>query len=418
MFNILQEIFGVLSRNKLRTLATGFAVSSGLFLMIVLQGAGNGVIHTMEENMRDFSFDAIHVFGGRTTMPHEGIKEGRYIRMDERDVRMAKTSFPQRLSDAMPLLNQSGMTASHGGNHVLNTSLKGVHPAYSEVTAVRMLKGRFINEIDLKERRKVVVIGQGSVDDLFGKGQEAVGKYLNMNGIAFCVVGVYKTNEMSNSTEFYAPFSTVSTIFSKGNTIDQMTMTINDIKSEEEMEEFIDDYARATSYIHSFNPKDRYALWIWNQAEQSLTMKKTRYILSLSFWILGLLTLTSGVVGVSNILLISVKERIREFGIRRAIGARPWNIIGMVMAESLVLTTIFGYIGMLAGIGFCEYMDSAVGGQTMSTGMGEVRVFQDPTVDISTCIIATLIIIVAGVSAGYFPARKAVKIKPIDALRG
>ena len=160
------------------------------------------------------------------------------------------------------------------------------------------------------------------------------------------------------------------------------------------------------------------AAWIWNQAGDSIQMKKAQNILHTAFWILGLLTLVSGVVGVSNIMLISVKERTREFGIRRAIGARPWSIIRMVMAESVVITAIFGYIGMLLGVFFCEWMDNTVGNQTMDVGVFQAKYFVDPTVNISTCLIATVIIVVAGALAGFFPARKAVKVKPIDALRG
>ncbi len=174
---------------------------------------------------------------------------------------------------------------------------------------------------------------------------------------------------------------------------------------------------RATSYIHTFNPEDRRALWIWNQAEDSITMHKTQNILHVSFWILGLLTLISGVVGVSNIMLISVKERTREFGIRRAVGARPWSIIRMVVLESVAITGIFGYIGMLIGIFFCEYMDYSVGGQTMDMGVWQAKYFLDPTVDLSTCLTATVIIVIAGALAGLFPAMNAVKVKPIDALR-
>ena len=184
------------------------------------------------------------------------------------------------------------------------------------------------------------------------------------------------------------------------------------------MNRFMDEYTRASSQIHSFAPDDRQALWIWNQAESNMQMKKTQRILHTAFWILGLLTLVSGVVGVSNIMLISVKERTREFGIRRAIGARPWSIVRMVMAESVVITALFGYLGMLLGIFFCEYMDSTVGNQTMDIGVFQAQYFVNPTVDLSTCLTATVIIVIAGALAGLFPALDAVKVKPIDALRG
>ena len=195
-------------------------------------------------------------------------------------------------------------------------------------------------------------------------------------------------------------------------------MNTRNIPTMELMDSFINDYIRASSMIHTFNPEDKEAMWIWNQAGDNIMLAKIKSILHTAFWILGLLTLISGVVGVSNIMLISVRERIREFGIRRAIGARPFTIIRMVMLESVIVTGIFGYIGMLLGIFFCEWMDATVGNQTMDMGLGETKYFVDPTVDLSVCVTATIIIIIAGALAGFFPAMKAVKIKPIDALRG
>ena len=418
MLDTLQEIYGAIMRNKMRTVATGFAVASGLFLIIVLQGAGNGIIHTFEHGTDGFAFDAIRVFGGMTTKPHEGIRAGRPIRLDQRDVTMARRSFGNVVSDVMPSVSIPIRSVSYGQNYLTSAELTGVHPAFAQSQAIRILEGRFLNKVDMDERRKVVVIGRRSADDLFGKDSPAVGKYVNIDGVAFRVAGVYKTNDMYDSNYFYAPFTCIATVYNKGTFLDELTMNIHGIRSQKEMEKFEDDYRRATSYVHSYSPDDRSALWIWNQAEQSIQTRKATHILHTAFWILGLLTLISGVVGVSNIMLIAVKERTREFGIRRAIGARPWAIIRMVMLESVAITALFGYFGMLLGIFFCEWMDHTVGNQTMDLGVVQRQYFIDPTVDISVCVTATVIIIAAGALAGFFPARKAVKVKPIDALRG
>lgn len=417
MFDSFQEIYGAIMRNKLRTIATGFAVASGLFLMIVLQGAGNGLIHSFEYNMGDMAFDAVHVYGGRTTMPYEGIKEGRRINLDERDVDMVDRNFLNTVSSAAPSLERSGLVASFAGNYITSTSLYGVYPVYQQTEALKMMKGRYVNDIDIQQRRKIVVIGDKSAESLFKKKEDPVGQAVNLSGITYTVVGVYKSDEMSNGTTFYAPYTTISTIYNRGKFIDELTMKIKNIKTEEDMEKFESDYVRASSQIHSFSPDDVDALWIWNQASDNIQTQNAMDILHTSFWVLGLLTLVSGIVGVSNIMLISVKERTREFGIRRAIGARPWSIIRMVVLESIVITTAFGYVGMLLGIFFCEWMDSAVGNQTMDLGVFQTKYFIDPTVDISVCVNATIVIIIAGALAGFFPARKAVKIKPIDALR-
>ena len=417
MLDSLQEITGAIKRNKMRTIATGFAVASGLFLIIVLQGAGNGVINSFESNMGNFAFDAIHIFGGRTTKPHEGIKEGRYIQLDSRDVEMTERSFSHYVKDVMPSQNQGGLIVSHGAQH-LSATLMGVKPGWDEMNAVKIVYGRFINEIDLRQKRKSVVISDVNAETLFPHERNVVGKTLDFNGISYTVVCIYKDEQMSNERTFYAPFTTISTIYNRGQFINRLSMIIHNIEGDSAMNQFMDEYTRASSHIHSFAPDDKQALWIWNQAESNQEMKKTRRILHTAFWILGLLTLVSGVVGVSNIMLISVKERTREFGIRRAIGARPWSIVRMVMAESVVITAFFGYIGMLLGVFFCEYMDSTVGNQTMDIGVFQAKYFVNPTVDLSTCLTATVIIIVAGVLAGLFPALGAVKVKPIDALRG
>ena len=417
MLDTLQEIIGAIKRNKMRTIATGFAVASGLFLIIVLQGAGNGVINSFESNMGNFAFDAIHIFGGRTTMPHEGIKEGRFIQLDSRDVEMTEHSFSHYVKDVMPSLNQSGLIVSHGTQHQ-SATLMGVKPGWDKMTAVKIMHGRFINEIDLRQKRKSVVMSDVNAQTLFPHEKNVVGKTLDFNGISYTVVGVFKDEQMSNERTYYAPFTTISTIYNRGEFINRLSMTIRHIESDSAMDRFMDEYTRASSYIHSFAPDDKQALWIWNQAESNMEMKKTQGLLHTAFWILGLLTLVSGVVGVSNIMLISVKERTREFGIRRAIGARPWSIVRMVMAESVVITAFFGYIGMLLGVFFCEYMDSTVGNRTMDMGLFQATYFVNPTVDLSTCLTATVIIVIAGVLAGLFPALGAVKVKPIDALRG
>jgi len=417
MIDLLQEIYSAIMRNKMRTAATGFAVASGLFLIIVLQGAGNGIIHTFEQNMGQFAFNAIRVFGGMTTKPFEGMREGRFIQLDQRDVDMLRRTFPNHVTDVLPSVSQDGLTASRGEFHATNVELYGTYPIFARSQAVEVLQGRFINDIDIRQCRKVMVVSKRTADDFFPHGQDAIGQTLNVGGIAWHIVGIFKTDEMSFNQANYVPFTTLATIYHKGPFISSLTMNVRGLEKEDDMERFESDYIRATSHIHSFAPDDRQAMWIWNQAKDSEQLNTARRILHTAFWILGLLTLVSGVVGVSNIMLISVKERTREFGIRRAIGARPWSIIRMVMLESVVITGIFGYLGMLLGILFCEWMDTAVGGQTLDVGVFQMQYFVDPTVDLSTCLMATAIIIASGALAGFVPASKAMKVKPIDALR-
>ncbi len=416
MLDSLQEVYGAIRRKKLRTIATGFAVSSGLFLLIVLQGAGNGLIHSFEYNLRGFAFDVINVYGGRTTKPFEGVKEGRSITLDDRDVKMTHSSFDDVVSESVPSISQGGQRLRLADKFVPDVTLQGVYPDEQATSSLKMLSGRFVNDIDLKEKRKVVVLADKNVRDVFPKGANPVGSNVLINGINYKVVGVYEADQMRNSSKAYVPFTTLSIIYSRGRNIDMLSMRVNNLDDEQKMESFMDDYTRATSLIHTFAPDDRQALWIWNQARENMQVTSAMSMLHTAFWVLGILTLVSGIVGVSNIMLISVRERTREFGIRRAIGAHQWSIIRMVVFESVVVTTIFGYIGMLFGIFFCEWMDMTVGNQTLDLGVFQSKVFIDPTVDLATCMKATLIMIVAGAIAGFLPARKAVKVKPIEAL--
>lgn len=417
MLDTLQEIWGAIGRNKMRTIATGFAVASGIFLMIILQGASNGIIHTLEKNSGAMAFDVVQVWGGHTSLPHEGWREGRRIRLDERDMAMATTTLAGNVVGATAEVSQSGLIASVRDNY-MSVSVEGVYPDYAAIEGMNITQGRFINKIDMDEKRKVVVMSEDNAKNLFKDRASPINRYVKIGNAHYKVVGLYKSNSMFTDNSMYAPYATVQTIYNKGRTINSITLKTEGLHTREMNEAFEERVRHTMSSMHDFDPDDKRAVWLWNSATQSEQMNMASRILSTSFWILGLLTLISGVVGVSNIMLIAVKERTHEFGIRKALGAKPWNIIGMVMLESVLITTVFGYVGMLAGVGFCEFMDATVGGYMLDVGVLKQEVFVDPTVDIAICMRATGIIIVAGALAGFFPARKAAKVKPIEALRG
>lgn len=417
MLDTLQEIWGAIKRNKMRTIATGFAVASGIFLMIILQGASNGIIHTLEKNSGGLAFDAIQVWGGQTSIPHEGLKEGRSIKLDERDISMTEESFSDNVVSTTAEVSQSGLIASVEENY-MSVSLSGIYPEYADMEDLKIIQGRFINKIDMDEKRKVVVMSEDNAKNFFKDKATPINRNIKIGNSVYKVVGLYESNSMFTDNNMYSPYTTVQTIYGKGRTINSLTLKTVGLSTEKESELFEEEFRHGMSSTHNFSPDDKSAVWIRNSASQSAQINMASSILSTSFWILGLLTLISGVVGVSNIMLIAVKERTHEFGIRKALGAKPWNIIRMIILESLIITAIFGYIGMLAGIGFCEYMNATVGNQTLDIGIFQQQVFIDPTVDISTCVRATCIIIIAGALAGFFPARNAAKVKPIEALRG
>ena len=269
----------------------------------------------------------------------------------------------------------------------------------------------------MKERRKVIILHKKSAEILFGKSRtEPVGQFVNAGGVAYRVVGLYEDQGDQSSLAFI-PFSTMQTIYNKGDKLNNIIFTTKNLTSEAANETFEKEYRKVIAANHRFDPEDEGAIWIWNRFTQYIRTQNIAGLLRTAIWVIGIFTLLSGIVGVSNIMLITVKERTREFGIRKALGAKPFSILRLIIAESVTITTFFGYIGMVAGIGVTEWMNSAFGTQTADAGMFQARMFSDPTVDIGIAIQATLTLIVAGTLAGFFPAKKAVSISPIEALR-
>lgn len=417
MFDIWQEIYSTIKRNKLRTFLTGFAVAWGIFMLIVLLGAGNGLIHAFDKSASERAMNSIKIFPGWTTKAYDGLKEGRNIRLDNKDLNATATNFGNNVISAGATVRQSNVNISFGSEYV-NLTLYGVFPSYTEVETVKSADGRFINDIDIRERRKTIVIHKKTAEILFDKTKtNPIGQFVNAGGVAYQVVGLYDDQGDKNSNEAYMPFSTLQTIYNKGDKLNNIIFTTKNLDTEEANKVFETHYRRQLANNHRFDPTDDSAIWIWNRFTQYLQQQTATGILRTAIWVIGLFTLLSGIVGVSNIMLITVKERTREFGIRKALGAKPSSILFLIIVESIAITTLFGYIGMVAGIGATEWMNASFGTQTMDNGMGTATVFLDPTVDISIAIQATLTLIVAGTLAGFFPARKAVSIRPIEALR-
>lgn len=416
MLDLWQEIYGTIKRNKLRTFLTGFAVAWGIFMLIVLLGAGNGLIHAFEQNASERALNSIRLGGGWTTKSYAGLKEGRRIRMENKDLNATERYFPDNIITAGATLQQGDVNISFGQEYI-NISLMGVHPNYVQSEAIKTATGRFINQNDVKERRKVIILHKKSAEILFKKSHtEPVGQFVNVGGVAYRVAGLYEDQGDQSSVAFI-PFSTLQTIYNKGDKLNNIIFTTKNLTSEEANKTFEKEYRKVIAANHRFDPEDEGAIWIWNHFTQYMQTQNVAGLLRTAIWVIGLFTLLSGIVGVSNIMLITVKERTREFGIRKALGAKPLSILWLIIVESVTITTFFGYIGMVAGIGVTEWMNSAFGNQTADAGMFQARMFSDPTVDIGIAIQATLTLIIAGTLAGFFPAKKAVSISPIEALR-
>jgi putative ABC transport system permease protein len=417
MRDILTEIWSTARRNKLRTALTGFAVAWGIFMLIFLLGAGNGLINATSQNSNQFLDNSMMVGGGQTAKAYDGLKEGRKIELNDRDIGTTNRHFKAHIDDVGAESSQEGLTFSLGENYVAG-SLSGVYPNECKINKKEMLYGRFINNIDLQNNRKVIVLPEGQAKELAPDSiSTLIGKYINVSGIAFCVVGISKADQTMMDNAAYTAFTTLRMMYNKGDKADNIIFSFHGLKTETDNDAFEKSYRANLNNNHRAAPDDESALWIWNRFTQSMQMNTAMGILKIALWVIGLFTLLSGVVGVSNIMLISVKERTREFGIRKAIGAKPASILRLIIIESVIITTIFGYIGMMLGIAANQYMDATIGHEKVNTGLFEASMFVNPTVGFDVCIEATLVMIIAGTIAGLIPARKASRIRPIEALR-
>lgn len=417
MRDIIVEIWSTVRRNKLRTALTGFAVAWGIFMLIFLLGAGNGLINAMMLQNSKFLDNSMMVGGGMTTKAYDGLKEGRAIELNDRDMAVTGNNFSANVDETGGSVSQSGLTFSSGANYVGGT-LEGVYPNEIEINKKEMLYGRFINHIDIEQKRKVLVLSEDDAKELIPNGTERIiGQYVDVDSLAFRVVGVYKADRSGMNTSAYTAFTTIRTIYNKGDEVGSIVFSFKGLDTQEANDAFETQYRARINGNHSAAPDDEGSVWIWNRFTQNLQMNTGMNMIRTALWIVGLFTLLSGIVGVSNIMLITVKERTREFGIRKAIGARPSSILRLIIIESIVITTFFGYIGMVIGVAANEYMDSTIGRMKVNSGLFEATMFYNPTVGIGVCIAATVVMIVAGTLAGLIPARKAARIRPIEALR-
>ena len=416
MYSILTEIWATTRRNKLRTALTGFAVAWGIFMLISLLGAGNGLINANIQNMDAFLANSMMVGGGSTSKEYKGLKEGRPITLNDKDIAETKDEFTQNIESVGAEVKAGQQTFAQGDNYV-SAQLVGVYPNEITINKKEMLYGRFINQPDLDQQRKVVVLSESQAKELLpGKIATLVGQNIKMDNFAFMVAGIYKDDRSEMNDRAFAPFTTVRTIYNKGDKTDNIIFSFKGLNTQAENEAFEKMYRSRINNNHYAAPDDENAVWIWNRFTMNLQMSQGVSIIRTALWIIGIFTLLSGIVGVSNIMLITVKERTREFGIRKAIGATPWSILRLIIIESIIITTIFGYIGMLCGIGANLYMDATMGHEVVDAGIFKQSMFLNPTVGFDVCIEATLLIVIAGTIAGLIPARKAAKIRPIVAL--
>ena len=417
MRELIKEIWSTSKRNKLRTSLTGFAVAWGIFMLIFLLGAGNGLINAQLQQSTRFLANSMRVFPGETSKAYKGLKEGRSITLNDKDILISNKTYGQYVDDVGGRLEQYNVNINYGDNYVASQSLVGVAPTHPKIDKTEMISGRFINEIDMKEQRKNVVLSRSQAKELSKDYRSLVGKNVKISNLNFQVVGIYKDDESRNNTDAFIAYSTIKTIYAKGDDAGSLEFTIKNLKTKEDNEQFEKNYRASINNNHQAAPDDDRTIWLWNRYMDNIQMNQGIAIMQTALWIVGLFTLLSGIVGVSNIMLITVKERTREFGVRKAIGAKPWSILKLIITESIIITSFFGYIGMVCGVAANEIMDATIGHTTVDTGLFKAAMFVNPTVGLGTCIGATIAIVIAGTIAGLIPAIKAARIRPIEALR-
>jgi putative ABC transport system permease protein len=403
-----QEIYSTVRKNKLRTFLTGFSVAWGIFMLIILLGSGKGLENGVAEQFRGGASNGVWVSSGITSLKYKGLKVGREIKFKNEDYNALNVSVKghDRISSRLFLGNRLVSYKNEYGSFFISPC----HPDYGYIKEIELVQGRFLNNIDIRDFRKVATIGEKVKTALFkGKDTVAMGKYININGVLFKVIGVFRDFSRNDDElkRVYIPISTAQRIF-KGNDVVQQISFTTGSATPEEANLMVEETKSLLSRRHTFDIQDPRAINVWNKSEDVRRFTALFAGIRMFIWIIGIGTIIAGVVGVSNIMMIVVKERTKEIGVRKAIGATPGSIIGLVLQEAIVITGFAGYIGLILGVGLLEII---------SKKMPPSDFFKNPEANFSLAIGATILLIIAGAIAGFVPAMKAAKVRPVDALR-
>ena len=403
-----QEIFGTMRKHKLRTLLTAFGVFWGIFMLVLLLGAGRGLENGVLSMFGSLAKNAMWIWGGRTTTPHAGLKPGRYISFTNDDYYALKKEFPEiQYLNAGTNLHGSFAVTYKKNNGAFRAS--GDLPDLNNIRPMTYTSGRFINQKDVDEKRKVAVIGSRVVEVLFGK-EEPVGKYIKIKGVYFLVIGTFLVENpggsgRDDSEKIFMPLSTLQQTFNAPNKVHGFGLCPRDGVDPEELEIRVKSFLGAR---HNVAPGDKSAVGAWNSGKETKKFTALFTGINTFIWGVGVMTIIAGIVGISNIMLIIVKERTKEIGIRKALGATPASIVSLILTESIFITSIAGYLGLSAGVGAITLIRNM-----MENGGSENPYFKNPQVDFNTAVVATLILIISGAIAGLFPAVKSANINPI-----
>lgn len=404
MLDLIREIRQTIRCNRLRTMLTGISVAWGVFMLILLLGAARGTVNSFEADTGSMAANKMQIWGDYTTMPYNGYKQGRNIDLRWNDMgRLVHDN--DRVNSAMAY-SRVDTAKIFGPTEYATGGYMAVYPPAQQSERITISRGRFINSRDIDERRRVIVLPERTAGTLFGSDSAAIGQTVRCMELGWRVVGVYSHRWRSNS---YVPYTTHKALTGNDDIVDYLEVRVDDVTSEAASQEVEQGVRRTLAQAHGFNPKDQGALWVWNSQAQNIAASKVGDYMVIAVWVIGLLTLLTGIVGVSNIMFVSVRERTHEIGIRRAIGARPRSILIQVIAESVAIMALFGYIGVFFGMLVLQVVDAVFPLDDYG--------FVNATVDLSLALEVTFALVLAGLFAGLFPALKAIKVKPVEALR-
>lgn len=410
------EIYYALRKNPLRTFFTAFGVFWGIFMLIIMMGAGEGLYNGATHDMGGMATNSIFMWTQNTSMPYKGFQRGRYYRFNNDDTQALIDNIPE-LDVVAPRLQGWG---GEGNNNVIRGdrtggyNIQGDYPAINIIDPVDITSGRFINDNDIADKRKVAILGIRVVNDLFSQGEDPLGEYIQIQGVYFQVIGIFKSKKGDQQAEWdnkaiFIPFTTLQKVYNYGDMVGWYSMTAK----KDFPASVVEDKAKELlKKRHTIHPDDDRAVGSFNLEKEWGKMTNLFNGIRGLVWIVGIGTLLAGVIGVSNIMLIVVKERTKEIGVQRAIGATPVNIVSQIIIESVFLTSFAGYFGLTLGVGLLELINYLL----VTTG-AESNMFNNPEVDFNKAMTALVILVISGIFAGMIPARRAVSIKPIDALR-
>ncbi len=412
MFDIerWQEIFDTLRKNKLRSFLTGISVASGIFILVILLGFGQGMRNGIEQEFKQDAATSIWVWPGITSKEFKGMNPGRRIRLTNENYTNSVALFQKDLEYNSPRVFVRDVAVNYGKDSLVY-GVQGVSANFQFIENAKMIAGRFINPQDEAQTAKVAVIGKKIRTDVFTEGKSPLGEYIELSGIPFKIIGVYKEYEDREEERIYIPISAAQNVFNGGDTVNNMAFTLPPQEDfETAVAEAIKFKAGLKTYLqqaHTIAPEDTSGIDVWSAMEEAKRYYGLTNNIKIFFWFVGVCTIIAGVVGVSNIMLIVVKERTKEIGIRKALGAKPWSIVGMILHEAIFVTAISGFGGLIFSMALLEIVGPHI----------EIDYVLNPSVNFNVAFTTVIVLILAGTIAGFFPAWKAAKVHTIEALR-